>query len=63
MPEIRSPVSIRKKEACTYCTYRGICGFDERLQGYRKRQLPEIGRDEAVQKMAEELTGAEAQDE
>ena len=29
-----------KRTACDYCSYRGICGFDERISGYRYRKLP-----------------------
>lgn len=35
-----SPYLLRNRSACDYCSYKGICGFDERLQGYGYRRLP-----------------------
>jgi len=37
-----SPYKLEKKEACTFCPYGGICGFDEKAQGYSYRRLEEI---------------------
>ena len=34
-----SPYQYKDENACTWCTYRHICGFDERLPGYTSRQL------------------------
>ena len=35
-----SPYRMKKRTACDYCSYRGICGFDEKIPGYRYRNLP-----------------------
>lgn len=41
--------------SCTYCVYRNVCGYDERIEGYRTRKLPKLGWDEALEKMQETL--------
>jgi ATP-dependent helicase/nuclease subunit B len=28
-----------KRQACTYCAYRSICGYDEKIRGFEKRKL------------------------
>ena len=33
------PVRDGEGSACDWCPYRGICGFDERLEGFRYRQM------------------------
>lgn len=35
-----SPYLLRNRSACDYCSYKGVCGFDERLPGYGYRRLP-----------------------
>lgn len=37
-----SPYKLEKKEACTFCPYNGICGFDEKLNGFSFRKLEQI---------------------
>ena len=46
---------IRKnhEEGCTYCPYKGVCGFDEKQYGYKKRQIEALSAEEALQKMQE----------
>lgn len=34
-----SPYELKKKDACTYCPYQGVCGFDKKLPGYEYRRL------------------------
>jgi ATP-dependent helicase/nuclease subunit B len=34
-----NPYEDGKKESCTYCVYNHICGFDHRIDGYKKRKL------------------------
>ncbi len=41
-----SPYRFGKRHACDYCAYKGICGFDPRLSGYRYRNLTLLPKDE-----------------
>jgi ATP-dependent helicase/nuclease subunit B len=34
------PYKLRKRTACDFCTFRSICGFDEKIPGYYYRNLP-----------------------
>ena len=36
-----SPYKIGDEEACTYCEYRDICGFDTNIPGYKYRDFSE----------------------
>lgn len=42
-------------EACTYCSYRKVCGFDPAVPGYDKRVLEDLDKQEALRKMAGEI--------
>ncbi len=46
-----NPYEYGKEQACTYCEYRGICGFDERIDGFHKRKLPSCGREQIWSKL------------
>ena len=48
-----SPYLLGSKNACEWCPYRPVCGFDERIPGYRYRRLKKLTEDEALQKMNE----------
>ena len=34
-----SPYELGDKNACTYCPYSSVCGFDRKLPGYDFRKL------------------------
>lgn len=38
------PYRAGDRQACTYCRYHAVCGFDSRLKGYRYRRLKELDR-------------------
>lgn len=48
-----NPYEKGSSEACTYCAYRKVCGFDPAIPGYEKRRLEELKREEAIDKMKE----------
>ncbi len=51
-----APYELKGKTACTWCAYRSICGFDERLDGCGYRRLDRIrAEDEIFDKMQESL--------
>ena len=50
-----SPYKMEKREACTYCPYHGICGFDERIDGFTYRNLKKEKQDEILIRMREEI--------
>lgn len=50
-----SPYRLGENTPCGYCKYKGVCGFDERLPGYEYRKLKKIDREEAIEKIKEEV--------
>ncbi|MCM1568384.1 MAG: helicase-exonuclease AddAB subunit AddB [Roseburia sp.] len=49
-----NPYERGSGEACSYCIYKRVCGFDSANPGCRKRKLPELDRDEIFARMEEE---------
>ena len=46
-----NPYEKGSEEACTYCAYKKVCGFDTSIPGYEKRQLEEDDKQELLQRM------------
>ena len=46
------------KDACTYCPYSRVCGFDRKIPGFRKRELEKLEEEEALEKIKKALEGA-----
>lgn len=51
-----SPYEMGKRNGCEYCPYKGACGFDEKIAGYRYRRLNPLKPDDIWKKMQEEDT-------
>lgn len=50
-----APYQIKDKEACTFCPYHGICGFDTKIPGYDYRRLRDMDKQEIWKAMEEEV--------
>ncbi len=50
-----SPYEMGKKNACTYCTYQGVCGFDKKIPGYEYRRLRQFADEEIWKSMEMEV--------
>lgn len=46
-----NPYEKGNEEACTYCAYKKVCGFDGSIPGYEKRQLEDLDKQELMQRM------------
>ena len=51
-----NPYEKGSEEACKYCAYKHVCGFEAAMPGCEKRALEDIGAEEALEKMAEEVS-------
>ena len=49
-----NPYEQNGNQACTYCAYKSVCGYDNRIEGYEMRRLPKLSADEALMYMREE---------
>ncbi len=50
-----NPYEQGSSQACAYCAYRSVCGYDGRIAGYETRRLPKLSADDALSRMREEL--------
>lgn len=49
-----NPCEMGTGTACTYCAYKAICSFDEKISGFETRTLPKLTEEELMLKMREE---------
>lgn len=54
-----NPYEKGSADACTYCVYRKVCGFDAAIPGYGKRNLEELEHGEALERMKKDITEGE----
>ena len=50
----RNPYEKGAADACMYCPYRKVCGFDPSIPGSRKRVLSSMSKEEALERMRAE---------
>lgn len=51
-------------QACGFCSYKSVCGFDEKIAGYQYRTIPKSAdTDEILQKISQDLTNEEIKHE
>ena len=48
-----NPYEMGQRSACTYCSFHSICRFDPSIDGFGKRSLEKLSKDEALKKMEE----------
>ena len=48
-----NPYEKGNEEACIYCAYKKVCGFDGSIPGYEKRQLEDLDKQTLMQRMQE----------
>lgn len=49
-----NPYEMGDRQACTYCAYRSVCGFDSHIPGYEKRQLEDVSAEDIFMQMKKE---------
>lgn len=47
------PYKAEKSTGCDYCKYKKICRFDSNIEGFKYREIKELNREEAMEKMKE----------
>ncbi len=50
-----NPYEDGQKNACTYCAYQGVCGFDPSIKGYEKRDISGMSAEDAMEAIAQEV--------
>ena len=50
-----NPYEQNGSQACTYCAYQSVCGFDRRIEGYEMRRLPNLTKEDALWCMRREM--------
>ena len=50
-----SPYELGKKDACEYCAFRPVCGYDRKLPGFAHRRLKQFSDEELWNAFAKEV--------
>jgi ATP-dependent helicase/nuclease subunit B len=48
-----NPYESEKADACKYCSYHSVCGFDEKISGFNKRRIVKQEQEEVLSMMEE----------
>jgi len=59
---IQKPFCNKNKTACDYCSYKAVCGFDTRVDGYEFHRLRQMSADDVWAKIMEEEEDADGED-
>ncbi|MGN0167012.1 MAG: PD-(D/E)XK nuclease family protein [Acetatifactor sp.] len=54
-----NPYEMGSEEACTWCAYKKVCGFEPSMPGCEKRKLEDMGSEEVLARMCEETENTE----
>ena len=46
-----NPYEMGNRQACTYCPYKQVCGFDPQIPGCSRRRLEELSRKDVLERM------------
>lgn len=52
----QNPYESGTRDACEYCRYQGVCGFDLSVPGYKKRRLDSLEKDEVIERICREVS-------
>lgn len=50
-----NPYEMGSEDACTWCAFKRVCGFETSLPGCGKRKLESLGSEEALERMRDEM--------
>lgn len=51
---VARPAKLGNWQACQWCEYRGVCGFDASLDGYAVRELEKLSKEELLERIVDE---------
>ncbi|MBE5867496.1 MAG: helicase-exonuclease AddAB subunit AddB [Lachnospiraceae bacterium] len=49
------PYESGDRQACTFCDYRAVCGFDPGVRGYEKNRISNMSKEEALEAIRKEV--------
>ena len=49
-----NPYRSGQEQACTYCAFQGVCGFEKNTPGYAYRNLQDLDKEEVMERIREE---------
>ncbi len=49
-----NPCESGTESACTFCSFKGVCGFEGNIPGYHYRRLPDLDKEEVMERIRQE---------